>query len=318
MFSKHSLFYFLFMKSKATGHFPKIVRDQEKTWLFNPILKKRFVIRPEERVRLKWVEYLIHQTEWKNSRIGFEAPVTLHRDGSTLRADLILYDDKMQPYILVECKSESVPLTPAVAEQAARYNSRVRAPYLVLTNGLKDYWFEHYDGKIKPASPPFQRQGDLGDVYNTEDYWAERGFFSLNSNLQLQSHLKETLKAFWAGQENWQIRFLDFKASFLPFAMNHYYQIAPIDHETKMAVGFLGGMSSGSFLVGILNKKGNNSGVIVVNLDSLWGGKEKSATLYGGARTKWLNAGKILPETFLNFTPATINELPRLLMRFFD
>ncbi|MEX2346040.1 MAG: type I restriction enzyme HsdR N-terminal domain-containing protein [Balneolaceae bacterium] len=305
------------MKSIATGHFPRLIRDHNKTWLFNPVLKKRFANRPEERVRLKWVEYLIHQTEWSKSRIGFEAPVTLHRDGSTLRADLVLYTQNMKPHILVECKSGSVSLTPAVAEQAARYNSRVMAPYLVLTNGVQDYWFEQKEGSIKPAEPPFEETEVLRNIYESENYWTSRGFYSPKSSPEVQTRLKKVLPAFWKNKSR-ENRFLDFKESFLPFPMNHFYRIVSADDDIKMAAGFLGAPESGSFLVGIMNRKGMNEGVVVVNLDDLEAGKRKSVTLFEGKKGRQTDISRVSPDFIFEPDPGAIENLPLFLMRFFD
>jgi hypothetical protein len=44
-----------------------------------------------------------------------------------------------QPLLLVECKRPTVPITPAVAQQAATYNQTMRAPLLLLSNGLVHY-----------------------------------------------------------------------------------------------------------------------------------------------------------------------------------
>jgi hypothetical protein len=85
------------MKSIAIHHFPLIIPQPGEKYLYNPVLKKRFKNRPEERVRLRWVEYLLHQTEWPKSRIGFEAPVSLPQEENTLRADLVLYNRDFSP-----------------------------------------------------------------------------------------------------------------------------------------------------------------------------------------------------------------------------
>lgn len=311
-------FIFILMISLATGHFPNIIREKNKTWLFNPVLKKRFSNRPEERVRLNWVEYLIRQTGWKKTRIGFEAPVTLHREGSTLRADLILYNQEMEPYVLVECKSESVSLTPTVAEQAARYNSRVQAPFLVLTNGVQDYWYIQQNGTVKPADPPFEQVQSLDDVYKAKDYWQDRGFYSAGSSPGLKNRLNGALELFWSKGSPSEKRFLNFKDSFLSFGMNHYYRIIAVDNEIKLAIGFLGTSGAGSFLVGVLNRKGVNAGVVTINLDVLENGEKASAALYYGNKPSLQDARKILPDSFLDFMPAVIEKLPLFLMRFFD
>jgi type I site-specific restriction endonuclease len=60
----------------------------------------------------------------------------------TQRYDLVVFDDALQPYMVVECKAPHVKLTQKVAEQAARYNSVLKAPLLCVTNGLEKKVFE--------------------------------------------------------------------------------------------------------------------------------------------------------------------------------
>ena len=55
----------------------------------------------------------------------------------TQRYDLVVFDEALQPYMVVECKAPHVKLTQKVVEQAGRYNSILRAPLLCVTNGLE-------------------------------------------------------------------------------------------------------------------------------------------------------------------------------------
>jgi hypothetical protein len=47
----------------------------------------------------------------------------------------VVYQDH-QPYIVVECKAPTVPINNAVLEQAGQYNHTLKAPYLMVTNGM--------------------------------------------------------------------------------------------------------------------------------------------------------------------------------------
>lgn len=62
-----------------------------------------------------------------------EGAITLN--GQTKRCDVVVYDSKLSPWMIVECKQENVPLTQRVADQASRYNLVLQVPYLLLTNG---------------------------------------------------------------------------------------------------------------------------------------------------------------------------------------
>jgi len=52
---------------------------------------------------------------------------------------LLVYDQEVAPYLLVECKAPKVPVSQSVFEQAAWYNTSLQVPYLMVTNGLEAY-----------------------------------------------------------------------------------------------------------------------------------------------------------------------------------
>lgn len=306
------------MKSVAYHHFPRVVIEANRFWLFNPILKKRYENRPEERIRLKWAEYLLLQTDWKKSRIGFESPVKLRQSENTLRADLILYSDAMKPAILIECKSDSVKLNHSAAEQAARYNSKVNANHLVLTNGIEDYWFERGNGEIQPSENILTGQASLENLKSDFEYWNRRGFCSLKSNSEIRSWLNQALRTFWSDDNKANRQYLDFQQTVLPVPMNHYYKIFDMDKEQRLAMSFIGHDQTDNYIVGILNSKGANQGIVAVNLDMLKNGKENSATIFKGNQSGTFSVSKDLPIKFSDFDPGPIKNLPQNLMKFFD
>lgn len=48
----------------------------------------------------------------------------------------------LKPYLIVECKAPYVSLDELVLEQALRYNLILRAPYLMISNGVSDIVFD--------------------------------------------------------------------------------------------------------------------------------------------------------------------------------
>jgi hypothetical protein len=142
--------------------------------LFNPVLRKSYIPRPEERVRLSFIDMLLTEELFPAARIGFEVPVdAMHADSAT-RADIVLYDEDFKPWVLVECKAPGVPVTEATAIQAAQYNRRLNAPWVVLTNGTQV--FATLDGHISDV--PFRREAsDVPLVY-----WLDRGFLTASTS----------------------------------------------------------------------------------------------------------------------------------------
>lgn len=63
-----------------------------------------------------------------------EYPVVLN--GQSLRADIVVVDRDLRPFLVVECKAPDVPLTQSVVDQVVRYNSVIGASQVLVTNGL--------------------------------------------------------------------------------------------------------------------------------------------------------------------------------------
>lgn len=306
------------MKSVAFNHFPRVVAGSNRFWLFNSILKKRYENRPEERVRLKWVEYLLHQTEWKKSRIGFETPVKVPQEKNTLRADLILYSEKMKPSILVECKADSVKLNQAVAEQAARYNTDLKAHYLILTNGIEDFWFEKAESEMHKSENILDDDSSFAKQEKDIDYWQKRGFCSSRMGLITKDWLRAALNTFWLTDDEERGQYLDFQKTVLPVPMNHYYKIFEMDSERRLAVSFIGYGTSDNYIVAILNFQGVNQGVLTVNLDKLPESKTGSLSLIRGNKQKANISGRTLPINLEHFEADQIKNLPQSIIKFFD
>jgi hypothetical protein len=159
-------------------HFP-IVRfeDGEKRW-FNPVSKTRVADRPEERVRLRMVEFLVREAGFSLNHITTEMPVKLSRDQHALRADILCFDSLLRPLLLVECKAESVPINEKTAIQSAGYNRNIGAPHVLLSNGIRDVLYTiREDG-----SPLVHRQFEerfprMVESPRTLTYWQERGLW---------------------------------------------------------------------------------------------------------------------------------------------
>lgn len=311
------------MNSIASNHFPRIVFENGKPALFNPILKKRFKNRPEERVRLKWVEYLLHQTNWPKSRIGFEAPVKIHQAKNTLRADLILYNRQMTPEVLIECKAESVKLNSAVAEQTARYNQDMGAPYICLTNGITDFWYRVENNSILTIEPnsdsdfPLKTDRNLSDIKRDITYWRDRGFCAGDFSGLSKEILQKSITHFWSDTIDWQKNYLNFSSSPFGFGLQQYYRIPIIDNEQKLAISFIANPAGSTHLIAILNKKGQNHGLLSIHLNRLSEDHSDSAILFQSGEKKQINAGEHFPIFRHGFSKKMIEQLPHYLMRFF-
>ena len=304
------------MKSASLYHFPQVIIEDGQKWLFNPVLKKRFKNRPEERVRLQWVDFLLNQTDWNKNRIGFETPVQLRREDRALRADLLLYSDDVAPYALIECKSDQIKLSDSTAVQAARYNSLLHAPYIILTNGREDLVYKVEDGTAKSTNYPL----NIFQEPNVRrlDYWQKRGFCSEVIQPALNKLMVRLQSRFWLVSSLAELTYLSFKESFLPIPMDHFYQIFTEKDEKKLAVTVIGYGASANYIIAVLNQKGVNRGVCVINLDEIIAGINGSVQLFLQNREILLESEElrelIVKEQKAEFHRALVN----ILLSFFD
>lgn len=112
----------------------KIKSSENKRLIFDQIRKKYVVITPEEWVRQHYVSYLIKEKNYPISLIALEKQLLVN--GLKKRTDILIFNRQGAPEIIVECKAPSVPITQNTFDQIARYNLKLNAKYLIVTNGL--------------------------------------------------------------------------------------------------------------------------------------------------------------------------------------
>ena len=115
----------------------KIKCLDEKDYIFDIIRRDYFLLTPEEWVRQNFIQYLINEKNYPASLIRVEMFFKVNR--LSKRGDIVLYNRKGEPLVLVECKSVKVNIAQKTFDQIARYNLKFRVNYLIVTNGLKHY-----------------------------------------------------------------------------------------------------------------------------------------------------------------------------------
>lgn len=108
--------------------------QEDKKQVFDPIRKKWVAWQPEEMVRqlllAAWLEH-----GYAPGLIRVERQVLVQ--GKPCRFDAMICRRDGSPWMLCECKSPDISLTPASIVQLSAYNQVLKAPYLVLTNGQR-------------------------------------------------------------------------------------------------------------------------------------------------------------------------------------
>lgn len=128
-----------------------------KQQVFDPLRRLYVALTPEERVRQAVLRHLVEILHYPAGRIAVEYSVCVN--GNPQRADIVVFNSDMTPFLIVECKAASVQLTPKVLDQALRYHSALKASNILLTNGKTAFCYaiDHQTGNITALGeiPPY-------------------------------------------------------------------------------------------------------------------------------------------------------------------
>ncbi|MCD4725934.1 MAG: type I restriction enzyme HsdR N-terminal domain-containing protein [Bacteroidales bacterium] len=105
--------------------------------IFDEIRKKYVALTPEEWVRQHFIMYMVNEKQVPAGLIVLEKKLILNT--MTRRPDILIHDRQGKPLMIIECKAPEVKISQDTFDQVARYNSVIRVPYLVVTNGLQHY-----------------------------------------------------------------------------------------------------------------------------------------------------------------------------------
>ena len=116
--------YHKFLKTKV---------ENDIVFIHDPVRNIYLKAQPEEYVRQLLLLYLIEDTNYGKNLISVEKSFIIN--GIIKRYDVVIYDRKLNPYILIECKAPEVWITQETFDQAFRYNIILDTPYLIVPNG---------------------------------------------------------------------------------------------------------------------------------------------------------------------------------------
>jgi len=115
----------------------KIQRSESKIMIFDEFRKKFVRLTPEEWVRQHFAHFLVNEKKFPKGLIALEYSFSLEKRKK--RADIIAFDAHANPFLVVECKSDTQPINQKVFDQLARYNMAFKVDYLIVTNGMQHY-----------------------------------------------------------------------------------------------------------------------------------------------------------------------------------
>ena len=118
----------------------KIKSKENKQFIFDLIRKKYVVLTPEEWVRQHILHFLIFKKGYPKSLIAVEKQLTINT--LVKRFDILVFNTKGLAHLIIECKAPKVKITQDAFDQIARYNLKLNAAYLMVSNGLDHYYCE--------------------------------------------------------------------------------------------------------------------------------------------------------------------------------
>ncbi len=116
----------------------KLKTNENKTLIFDIVRKKYVTLTPEEWVRQHTIHYLFKEKNYPISLMAVEKQLKIR----TLRKriDIVSYTNDGIPFLIVECKAPSVQISQDTFDQIARYNLKLEAQILMVTNGISHYY----------------------------------------------------------------------------------------------------------------------------------------------------------------------------------
>ena len=127
----------------------KLKQSVQQSLIYDTIRRKYIVLTPEEWVRQHFINYLVYHLGYPKGLLAIERGMSYNQMAK--RTDICVFGLDGRPQMLVECKAASIPITAEVIKQASSYNKSIKAPYVVLTNGM-----EHFCWKVDLAASGIQ------------------------------------------------------------------------------------------------------------------------------------------------------------------
>jgi hypothetical protein len=84
------------------------------------------------------IQYLIQEKKYPKSYLSVEKLIKVNNINK--RYDIVVYHPNGELFLLIECKAPEVRINQDTFDQIARYNLKLNAKYLMVTNGLNHYF----------------------------------------------------------------------------------------------------------------------------------------------------------------------------------
>ncbi|MAQ31735.1 MAG: restriction endonuclease subunit R [Flavobacteriales bacterium] len=123
----------------------KIQNGQE--YIFDLVRKKFVLNQPEEWVRQNFIKFLNEKKGYPLSLMSVEKKTNINLRQK--RCDIICFDKNNQALLLVECKAQNIKLNQETINQSVIYQKKIKAQFIIITNGNQTYCFKEDNTKIE-------------------------------------------------------------------------------------------------------------------------------------------------------------------------
>jgi len=120
----------------------------EEIYIYDTIRHKYLHLTPEEWVRQQIIAWLNQEHHYPKSLMQVERG-HYYNNKVAKRTDIVVFDRKGNPFMLVECKALDIVISEQTLWQAATYNQSVGAKFILLTNGQSFCLCSVENGKLQ-------------------------------------------------------------------------------------------------------------------------------------------------------------------------
>lgn len=130
--------------------------------IFDRFRRKWVSLTPEEWVRQNFLQYLSDYKGFPSALMAVEKKVDIN--GLPQRFDLLVYDRSGRPLLLAEFKSPAVAIDQQTFNQVIRYNSFLKAPFVLVSNGIS-----HFISQINFSAGSYEYLTEIPDFETMSD-----------------------------------------------------------------------------------------------------------------------------------------------------
>lgn len=116
---------------------PKLKKNKEGVYIYDLIRKKYLLLTPEEWVRQNFLNYLSIHKSFPLSLMENEAVIKLNE--MVRRCDTVVYNNLLEPIVIIEYKRPDVEINQKVFDQIVRYNIVLKVDFLIVSNGMSHF-----------------------------------------------------------------------------------------------------------------------------------------------------------------------------------